>query len=52
MAVFVDPSFDVVVDPREGDVRIGESPRYEPVVTGEHVAKRFASSFFYRREEA
>jgi isopenicillin N synthase-like dioxygenase len=50
MAVFVDPSYDVVVDPREGDVRTKEPPRYEPVVTGEHVAKRFASSFSYRRD--
>jgi isopenicillin N synthase-like dioxygenase len=52
MAVFIDPSYEVVVDPREGDVRAGERPRYEPVVTGEHVAKRFASSFSYRREDA
>jgi isopenicillin N synthase-like dioxygenase len=50
MAVFVDPSFDTVVDPRDCRLPNGEEPRYEPVIAGHHIAARFDSSFAYRKE--
>ncbi|HXW78734.1 MAG TPA: 2OG-Fe(II) oxygenase family protein [Acidimicrobiales bacterium] len=50
MAVFVDPSFETVVDPRDCGLADGEEPHYEAVAVGEHIAARFDSSFAYRKE--
>ncbi len=50
MAVFLDPSFDTVVDPRDCGLADGEEPHYGPVVVGDHIAARFDSSFSYRKD--
>jgi isopenicillin N synthase-like dioxygenase len=49
MAVFFDPNYDAVVDPREllgpGD----GAPKFDPIVAGEHVRARFDAAFAYRQ---
>jgi len=50
MAVFLDPSYDTIVDPRDCGLAAGDSPRYSPVVVGDHISVRFDSSFSYRKE--
>jgi isopenicillin N synthase-like dioxygenase len=50
MAVFLDPSFDTVVDPSDGLLAEGEEARYGAVTVGDHIAARFDSSFSYRKE--
>lgn len=46
--LFFDPNFDTVIDPRDANLPGGEQPRYEPVLAGHHVLKRFNESFKYR----
>jgi isopenicillin N synthase-like dioxygenase len=49
MAVFLDPAFDTVVDPRHCGLDPEVAPLYEPLVAGEHIARRFESAFAYRQ---
>jgi len=51
IASFYDPDFAAIVDPRQ----LGASAaacRYPPVAAGEHILKRIADSFEYRRKLA
>ena len=48
MAVFFDPNYDAVVDPTEL-LPPGDTPKYEPILAGEHVKARFDAAFAYRR---
>jgi isopenicillin N synthase-like dioxygenase len=51
IASFYDPDFAAIVDPRQ----LGASAaacRYQPVAAGEHILKRIADSFEYRRKLA
>jgi isopenicillin N synthase-like dioxygenase len=51
IASFYDPDFAAIVDPRQ----LGASAaacRYQPVAAGEHILKRIADSFEYRRKFA
>ena len=49
MAVFFDPNYDAVVDPRDllgpGD----PAPKFEPIMAGAHVKARFDAAFAYRK---
>jgi isopenicillin N synthase-like dioxygenase len=49
MALFFDPSFDTVIDPR--DLRPDGSALYPPVTCGEYIVSRFNKAFAYRRPE-
>ena len=48
LAVFFDPNYDAVVDPADL-LEPGETPKYQPIVAGEHVKARFDAAFAYRR---
>jgi len=51
IAVFFDPNFDAIVDPR--DLPGGGDPLYPPVGAGAHILGRFDAAFAYRqRQEA
>ena len=51
IATFYDPDFAAIVDPRQLGATAAEC-RYEPVAAGEHILKRIADSFEYRRKLA
>jgi isopenicillin N synthase-like dioxygenase len=51
IATFYDPNFAAVVDPRELGTSEAEC-RYEPVVAGQHILRRFDESFGYRKKLA
>ncbi len=50
LAVFFDPNYDAVVDPRDllgpGDA----APKFGPLLAGEHVKARFDAAFAYRQK--
>ena len=48
MAVFFDPNYEALVDPRDFP-GLDEAPRYAPIVAGDHVKARFDAAFAYRR---
>ena len=48
MAVFYDPAFHTVIDPRDLGLPEGEAPRYAPTVAGEHQLARFNQVFAHR----
>jgi isopenicillin N synthase-like dioxygenase len=48
MAVFYDPAFHTVVDPRDLGLREGETPRYGPTTAGAHQLARFNQVFAHR----
>lgn len=50
LAVFFDPNYDAVVDPRDL-LDPGETARYVPIVAGEHVRARFDAAFAYRSRQ-
>ncbi len=45
MAVFYDPAFHTVIDPRDLGLPADETPRYEPTVAGEYQLERFNRVF-------
>lgn len=45
MAVFYDPAFHTVIDPRDLGLPAGEAPRYGPTVAGEYQLERFNEVF-------
>lgn len=47
MALFFDPAFDTVIDPR--DLRPDATALYPPVTCGEYIVSRFNKAFTYRR---
>jgi isopenicillin N synthase-like dioxygenase len=47
MALFFDPAFDTVIDPR--DLRPDGPPLYPPVTCGEYIVSRFNKAFAYRQ---
>lgn len=47
MALFFDPAFDTVIDPR--DLRPESTALYPPVTCGEYIVSRFNKAFTYRR---
>ncbi|HUA51929.1 MAG TPA: 2-oxoglutarate and iron-dependent oxygenase domain-containing protein [Candidatus Sulfotelmatobacter sp.] len=48
MPVFFDPDWDAVIDPRDCNLPVDDTPRYPPVVAGEHIRGRFDRAFGYR----
>ncbi len=50
LAVFFDPDYDAVVDPRDL-LAPGEPPNYAPIMAGEHVSARFDAAFTYRKRD-
>ena len=48
MAVFYDPAFHTVIDPRDLGLDAGEAPRWAPTVAGEHQLARFNQVFAHR----
>ncbi len=48
MALFFDPAFDTVIDPR--DLRPDGAALYPPVTCGEYIVSRFNKAFTYRRQ--
>jgi isopenicillin N synthase-like dioxygenase len=48
MVLAFDPDFETVVDPA-ATCGIGEPPKYEPVLCGDYVLRRFDEAFAYRR---
>jgi len=48
MAVFYDPSFHTVVDPRDLGLPPGEEPRFPPTTAGGHQLARFNAVFAHR----
>ena len=49
IASFYDPDYDAVVDPRHLGASEAEC-RYAPVLAGDHILKRIADSFGYRKQ--
>ncbi|MGH7126898.1 MAG: isopenicillin N synthase family dioxygenase, partial [Stellaceae bacterium] len=47
MALFFDPAFDTVIDPR--DLRPDGAALYPPVTCGDYIVSRFNKAFAYRR---
>ena len=45
MAVFYDPDYGAVVDPRDLGLAPGEAPHYPPTLAGEHLLARFNQVF-------
>lgn len=52
MAVFYDPAFHAVVDPRDLGLPAGAASRYPPVAAGEHQLERFGRVFAHRLKGA
>lgn len=48
MAVFYDPAFHTVIDPRDLGLPPGETPRYEPTTAGGHQLARFNQVFAHK----
>ncbi len=48
LAVFVDPDFDTVIDPRVACAP-GEMARYDPITAGAYILERYDAAFSYRQ---
>ncbi|GAB4190222.1 MAG: 2-oxoglutarate and iron-dependent oxygenase domain-containing protein [Thalassobaculales bacterium] len=51
MAVFFDPDYDAVIDPRDANPPPGATMRHEPVTAGAHIEARFDAAFKYRQQQ-
>lgn len=51
LAVFVDPDFETMIDPRDIVAGSGDMVHYDPVRCGDYVLKRYDGAFSYRKKK-